>query len=192
MKIWLVRHGEAMDDIRNEYGGWHDPELSDKGVVQATEMAIKLKTAEVEVTKILSSPLIRALQTAEPIAKELGGLKVEKCVYLKERNTYGLLCGVNKVEALKKYPELVAAYDEGREVWGYEDYGFFVKRVRELVKYFGKINQNIIAVTHSKLLNALLTEVIGKKASKLNDGCLVEVELTEGKMTLVKTEGVEF
>ena len=93
---------------------------------------------------------------------------------------------------MEKYPELVVAYNEGKEVLGYEEYEFFVKRVRELVKYLEKIDQDIIAVTHSKLLNALLTEVIGKKASKLNDGCVIVAELMDGTMSLVSSEGVEF
>lgn len=191
MKIWFVRHGEAMDDIRDEYGGWHDPELSEKGLMQASEAAVRLRESGVEVTKILSSPLLRAMQTAEPFSNEFG-VPIEKCVYLKERNTYGLLCGVNKTEAIEKYPELVTAYNEGKEVLGYEEYEFFVRRVKALVGYLQKINQDVIAVTHSKLLNALLTEVIGKKASKLNDGCVVAVELAEGTMTLISSEGVEF
>lgn len=191
MKIYFVRHGEAMDDIRDEYGGWADPELSEKGISQANEAAKKLKMSGISVDKVLSSPLLRAIQTAQPFGVEFN-VAVEKCLYLKERNTYGLLCGVNKTEAAEKYPDLVSAYNEGKEVLGYEDYDFFVKRVRALVDYLEKINQDVIAVTHSKMLNALLTEVIGKKASKLNDGCVVVAESVDGKMTLISSEGVEF
>jgi len=191
MKIWMVRHGEAMDDIRNEYGGWHNPELSEKGLGQAVETAAKLKTKVAGVTKILSSPLLRAIQTAEPIGNILG-LPVETCVYLKERNTYGLLCGVNKDEAAAKYPELVAAYNEGKPVLGYEDYDFFVTRVKELINYLAKINENVVVVTHGKMLTAILTEIIGKKPSKLEDGCVIETELVDGNLSLINSEGVEF
>ena len=97
MKIYFVRHGEAMDDIRDEYGGWNDAELSKKGISQANETAKNLKTSGIVVEKILSSPLTRAVQTAESFSNEFG-VPIETCVYLKERNTYGLLCGVNKTE----------------------------------------------------------------------------------------------
>ncbi|MFA7301712.1 MAG: phosphoglycerate mutase family protein [Candidatus Shapirobacteria bacterium] len=191
MKIYFVRHGEAMDDIRDEYGGWHDPELSPKGIEQANEAAKKLKLSGITVEKILSSPLVRATQTAESFAIEFG-VPVEKCVYLKERNTYGLLCGVNKTEAKEKYPELVLAYDEGKEVLGYEEYDFFVKRVKALIEYLGKINQDVIAVTHGKMLGAILTEIIGKKPVKIGDSCVIEMDLSEDNLTLVNSEGVEF
>ncbi len=191
MKIYFVRHGEAMDDIRDEYGGWHDPELSEKGINQAKEAANKLKLSGIMVNKVLSSPLVRATQTAQYFSEEFR-VPVEKCVYLKERNTYGLLCGVNKTEAKEKYPELVAAYDEGKEVLGYEDYDFFVKRMRALIEYLGKINQDMIAVTHGKMLGAILTEIIGKKPNKIGDSCVIEMDLVNGNLTLVKSEGVEF
>jgi len=191
MKIYFVRHGEAMDDIRDEYGGWNDAELSEKGFFQANEAAKNLRASGIVIEKILSSPLIRAVQTAESFSKEFG-VPVEKCVYLKERNTYGLLCGVNKTEAKEKYPELVLAYDEGKEVLGYEEYGFFVKRVRALIEYLGKINQDVIAVTHGKMLGAILTEIIGKKPVKIGDSCVIEMELLDGNLTMVKSEGVEF
>jgi broad specificity phosphatase PhoE len=32
MKIYFIRHGEAMDDVENRYGGWADFPLSPKGV----------------------------------------------------------------------------------------------------------------------------------------------------------------
>lgn len=191
MKIYFVRHGEAMDDINDEYGGWHDPELSEKGRAQAVDTANKLKSMNVVVKKVLSSPLVRATQTASPIAEVLG-VTVEKCLYLKERNTYGLLCGVNKTEAKEKYPELVLAYDEGKEVLGYEEYDFFVKRVKALIEYLGKVNEDIVAVTHSKMLGAIMKDIIGKKASKFDDGCVVIAELVDGKLTLVESVGVEF
>lgn len=191
MKIYFVRHGEAMDDIRDEYGGWNDAELSEKGISQANEAAKKLKETGIVVEKILSSPLIRAVQTAGSFSNEFG-VPIEKCVYLKERNTYGLLCGVNKIEAKEKYPELVLAYDEGKEVLGYEEYNFFVKRVKALIEYLAKINQDVIAVTHGKMLGAILTEIIGKKPIKIGDSCVIEMNLSEGNLTLVKCEGLEF
>jgi broad specificity phosphatase PhoE len=191
MKVWLVRHGEAMDDVRNEYGGWHDPELSEKGIEGSKAVASKLMGKVDGVKRILSSPLLRATQTAEQIAKVMN-LPVEKVVYLKERNSYGLLCGVNKVEAKEKYPELVAAYDEGKPVLGYEDYDFFVERVKALVQYLGKYQENLIAVTHGKVMTTILKEMTGKTPKTLGDNCILEMELYNGVLTLISSDGAEF
>lgn len=190
MKIFFVRHGEAMDDVRNEYGGWHDPELAPAGIESAEKTAQSLKSNKLNVSRILSSPLKRARQTAGIISNTIN-LPVEINVYLKERNTYGLLCGVNKDEAKGKYPELVAAYEAGEKVLGYENYEFFLKRVRVLIEQLGKINQDIICVTHGKMLGAIFKDVLGREAKKIQESCLIEMELTEGKLRLVGSEGVE-
>jgi len=60
MKIFFTRHGEAIDDIENKYGGWYDPELSPAGIKGALESGHKLKEKDAKADLILSSPLKRA------------------------------------------------------------------------------------------------------------------------------------
>ena len=67
MDIFLVRHGEAA-------AGWghsSDPGLSELGVRQAGEVAIALLPQLSAATKLLSSPLARARETAIPLADAL-------------------------------------------------------------------------------------------------------------------------
>ncbi|MFH1895953.1 MAG: histidine phosphatase family protein [bacterium] len=192
MKIYFVRHGEALDDVRNEYGGWANAELSGKGSSQVEERAKDLVHRDTKAEIILSSPFKRARQSANIIARELS-LPVEEDVYLKERNTYGLLCGVNKVEAESKYSELVAAYENDRPVFGYESYAFLLERVRALVKRLAQLEYEVmICVTHGKLLKALLEDVVGgAKIDKLGDACLVVVGLgKDGSLKLLETDNV--
>lgn len=103
MKVFFIRHGEALDDIEDRYGGWYDPDLSPAGYEGAVGVGKKLKEMNTGAKLILSSPLKRAVQTASKISEVLK-IPVEIFVYLKERNTYGLLCGENKDEAKQKYP----------------------------------------------------------------------------------------
>jgi len=194
MKIYFIRHGEAMDDVKNEYGGWADAELSEKGREQVGERAKDLTSRVAKAEIIFSSPFKRARESAEIIAQKLN-LEVEEDVYLKERNTYGLLCGVGEEEAAKKYPELVAAHESGTELLGYEPYDFFLKRVRALVERLYKLEyETIICVTHGKLLKALLEDLVGgPKVKKLHDACLVTVELLpDGSLKLLETDGADF
>lgn len=191
MKILFIRHGEAMDDVEDRYGGWADFSLSLEGVSQAEETGRNLIAKGIVAEKILTSPLKRASQTAEIIAKVLN-LSVETFVYLKERNTYGLLCGLNKGEAQEKYPELVEAYESGQPVLGYEDYDFFLSRVKSLIELLRKFDyESIICVTHGKLLKALLKDILGREVGELGDNCLVEIELEEGGIKLLSANGVE-
>lgn len=67
MKLVLVRHGrpDEADTARP-----HDPPLRTDGLRQAEAVATML--AAQRVTRIVSSPLLRARQTAEPLAARLG------------------------------------------------------------------------------------------------------------------------
>lgn len=67
MKLVLVRHGRP-DEHHPERP--HDPPLSDEGWRQARAVGALL--AREGVTRIVSSPLLRARQTSEPLAASLG------------------------------------------------------------------------------------------------------------------------
>jgi len=68
MNIYLVRHGEAAEH-------WHkadDPGLSELGHQQAAETA-KLLMQKIEPgVRLISSPMVRARETAQPLAQALG------------------------------------------------------------------------------------------------------------------------
>jgi phosphohistidine phosphatase len=67
--IWLLRHGDAEDG-----GGKPDAEreLTKKGERQSTDAGRALKQLGVELDVCLTSPKVRARQTAELACKELG------------------------------------------------------------------------------------------------------------------------
>jgi len=191
MKVYFIRHGEAMDDINDEYGGWHDPDLSPKGWVQAVELGLKLKSEGIKPDIILTSPLKRAVQTATAVGEILKA-EVEVFQYIKERNTYGLLCGLNKAEAKEKYPELVEAYEKGEEVLGYESYAFVLKRIKIALEKIQKRNEQIIiCASHSKFLKAMLEEVFKKSIKSMSKSAIIEIEVKNSKLEIVSMEGVE-
>ena len=68
MELILVRHGLPLR--REVVEGPADPELSPEGVNQATRLANYLATEKI--TAIYSSPMKRAVQTAEPLAQTIG------------------------------------------------------------------------------------------------------------------------
>ncbi len=65
MEIYIVRHGDASEGDIDELRG-----LSEKGKKQAKKAGKILKNLNVKMDEIFSSPLTRAIQTAEIIAKE--------------------------------------------------------------------------------------------------------------------------
>ncbi len=70
-KVSVVRHGESEGNLRHLHqGAAPGTDLTKNGVKQAKEAAAILKQEEVSI--IYCSPLARAIQTAEQIAKETG------------------------------------------------------------------------------------------------------------------------
>jgi broad specificity phosphatase PhoE len=70
MKLYFVRHGESVANILHEFSnsGYKHP-LTEKGVEQAQALAQSLSGLQVE--QIYSSPVMRAMQTAQVLAESL-------------------------------------------------------------------------------------------------------------------------
>lgn len=69
-RLILVRHGETLHNVAGITQGWNDSELSEKGRRQVRALAERL--TRYEPTAIYSSPLGRALSTANEIAATTG------------------------------------------------------------------------------------------------------------------------
>jgi 2,3-bisphosphoglycerate-dependent phosphoglycerate mutase len=84
MKIFIVRHAESFNNPEPDPLKWKaDPELTDRGCQQADLVAGHLLNASPDMLghsnkyafdQILTSPQLRALQTAWPISQALGSL----------------------------------------------------------------------------------------------------------------------
>lgn len=81
--IYLVRHGETVDNARQIMQGQTQGELNEKGYEQARQVAERLAGEPIDA--IVASDLHRAIQTAEVIA-EKHGLPVVTTPLLRERD----------------------------------------------------------------------------------------------------------
>lgn len=70
MKLYFVRHGDAGDPAQWEGNDAERP-LSDEGRRRMALEARTMKRLELGVDRIITSPLLRAVQTAEIVAIEL-------------------------------------------------------------------------------------------------------------------------
>jgi broad specificity phosphatase PhoE len=84
-KLILVRHGETVHNAQGIAQGWNDSALSPRGEEQVARLAARL--AKQNIDAIISSPLGRALSTANVIASAIG-LEVTTLDELREMN-YG-------------------------------------------------------------------------------------------------------
>ena len=71
VSLHLLRHADAGDPEKWQ-GDDSERPLSEKGVRQAERLGRHLKSVEFEPDAIISSPKVRALQTAEIVARALG------------------------------------------------------------------------------------------------------------------------
>ncbi|KAF4119578.1 Broad specificity phosphatase PhoE [Geosmithia morbida] len=67
MRLFLIRHGETVDNVASVYAGSLDSALTSHGVIQARLLASHLAEHAPADTHILSSDLQRAVKTAEAI-----------------------------------------------------------------------------------------------------------------------------
>lgn len=192
MKILFVRHGESVDDIENRYGGSADFDLTEKGRKQISESAKKISSLDEKFEIVLSSPLKRALQSAEIISNELG-IEMDVFEYLKERNLNGVLTGLVRSEAKKKYPEVVATHNRWEYVDGSERAEDFKVRMKNAIKYLlKKEHRSLVAVTHGLFLKTFFKEMMDINVKKVGDGAFILLEEENGKFNIVKEDGIEY
>lgn len=100
----MVRHGESEWNQKNQFCGWYDANLSEKGVAEANAAGKAIKNAGLSFDIAHTSVLTRAHVTLNAILKEIGqeDIPIAKTWRLNERH-YGALTGLNKAETAKKY-----------------------------------------------------------------------------------------
>lgn len=76
--IFVVTHPEATHHVECLVGGWHDSDLTPRGLQDAEAISTTLanELRGVAVSEVFSSDLLRARRTAEPIAAALGTVAV--------------------------------------------------------------------------------------------------------------------
>ena len=94
--FYFVRHGETDWNRKNIIMGSQDIPLNENGITQAEHAAYIL--AYIEISRVVSSTLTRAIQTANLIGYNCG-LEVEKMSYFCERG-YGEVEGKNRKDSL--------------------------------------------------------------------------------------------
>jgi 2,3-bisphosphoglycerate-dependent phosphoglycerate mutase len=102
----LVRHGQSDWNLKNLFTGWKDPELTPKGIDEATSAGQRLKAMNLQFDVAYTSALARAQHTCRLILGELGqsDLNTIREQALNERD-YGDLSGLNKDDARAKWGE---------------------------------------------------------------------------------------
>ena len=155
MKVFFVRHGKDDESYR---GGWSSLGLGPEGVEQTKRLAgfLMEKNAEYGITKIISSDLARAKETADILAEALA-VPVTTDEKLREADN-GELAGMRNEEAMEKYPGLFWSTLKPEECYpGGESPNVFFVRIKSWFEAFLNVCKdaggNVLVVTHGGVIN---------------------------------------
>lgn len=103
-KLVLCRHGQSEWNLKNLFTGWHDVDLTEKGVQEANEAGRLLQGLDYDIDIAFTSVLKRAIRTLWLMLDEMDRMwiPVVRDWRLNERH-YGALQGLNKIETAAKY-----------------------------------------------------------------------------------------
>ncbi len=155
MYILIIRHGQSEADILNVHEGRADFPLTNLGIKQATVMAEAL-SSNYKISKIYSSPLLRAKETAQSLSKATHAPITFEDNLMEFNN--GLLAGLSREEANEKYPEPEVRYPH-TALYGMESMINFRSRAEAILsKIIAENNpySTIAIVAHGGIINMLL------------------------------------
>jgi broad specificity phosphatase PhoE len=180
--VYLARHGSTAWNESPRFRGLADVPLSEKGFAQARALAAML--ASTPLVAVYSSPLRRAMQTAEEIAK-VCGLDVQIRAGLRSVD-YGAWEGKTEKEAAESDPSLFDRFLHSIETVTFPG-GESMEALRSrAVDALAKIaaahpDGHVMVVTHQVVTRVLLCAVLGVGSAPYwrlgqDSGCLNVVE----------------
>lgn len=198
MRLFLVRHGEAQDDVEDCYGGIADFELSDVGRDTARQLGEQLQGRGI--ARVYTSPYKRAHETAKIVAQCLG-CEVRVIDDLCERNSYGVLSGVNKDRAKNIFARVIEQL-EGKPgdfysdevLLGAEPLSEFNTRVQSAFEHVATDASDceaVCVVTHGNVTRSVYKKILGVEGKVgLDLLAMTEMNWNSGKPDVVSSSGV--
>ncbi len=143
MKLYVMRHGRTAWNEKGIIQGWAKNRLSEYGKQQVRAVAEQFKDVKIDI--IFSSPLMRAIQTAN-LMNEYHKVKIIRDDRIIEKKK-GTLTGRNKSSLSAEEQRL---RKENPKYFGEEEVEEIYARVLDFVNYLKKNfgNKNILVVLH--------------------------------------------
>jgi probable phosphoglycerate mutase len=160
--LCIARHGETDWNAAGILQGWTDIPLNDGGRRKARQMATSFADAGFSV--IWSSPLVRAMETAEIIAAALGLPRPRGHEGLRERH-FGRAQGVPKAQLAETDPLLqqgIMRRDPATDFGG-ETMDEFADRVLDAVAAIGAMHrgERALVIIHGWVMDVIVRQIDG-------------------------------
>lgn len=158
--LLLIRHADHGHTREPRLAGWLPSEINDNGYRQIGALLTRLESTKV--SAIYSSPVLRARQTAAPLAQALG-LRVRKCVGVAEVR-YGQLTGKSmRALARSKLWKLVQATPSRVQFPGGESIAEVQHRVVRELDQLCRLHPRgtIVVVSHADPIKLAVAHYLG-------------------------------
>lgn len=180
MKLYLIRHGETDWNQVHRFQGREDIPLNADGIKQAKLTGNALKNLWIEA--VYTSPLQRALRTAQEIAVQTG-LQAEDVYPMKELIERDL--GPYSGQMVKDKQEYFAVA-AGAGVSGMEPFDNVLVRMQQALVLMERAGFTVVAaVSHGAAINVLLAGLsnheVGTGKTKLYNGGISVIEGTKAE-----------
>jgi probable phosphoglycerate mutase len=184
--VCIARHGETDWNKSGILQGWSDVPINDLGRRQAQGLAADLAGAGF--TAVWSSPLVRALETAQIVAHALGLAPPHTHEGLRERH-FGAFQGIPKQELAERNPALleqILRRNPAAEFVGGESMDDFADRSLRAFADIGAraTRQRVLVVTHGWVM-----DVVTRHISGLERSAVMHVKRKNGEGVWVEVQG---
>ncbi|MEE2923162.1 MAG: histidine phosphatase family protein [bacterium] len=192
-KLYLIRHGETVSNASGTFQGQTNSPLSELGIIQAQRLAGRLKKEHINVDRLISSTLGRAIETAEYIAQAIE-CKLETEPGLQEIDL-GNWEGLRWDQISDNFPKHSNEYhqkwwtfkDHEGESW-HEALERFNSTIMRLVD--NSPEKNLMLVTHGGVIRVFVAKLMGSNSPKppleITNTGITEIEITRDQMKMLR------
>jgi probable phosphoglycerate mutase len=168
--VILMRHGQADNNVNKILVGRHiESHLTEFGKNQVLDTAKYLK--EISIDKVLVSPVVRTLETAEIVCGYLGvSYEIDERLYEIE---LGKLVGMNYEEIILKYGNLFLQFytenDAALTHYGVESFASIKQRIKNILDEITDryTNKNVLMISHLDPIKAAISILLDLKPETL-------------------------
>jgi broad specificity phosphatase PhoE len=166
--VFLARHAETTWNLAGRYQGRLESELSAKGVAQAEALAKAMRNYKLG--RVISSPLVRCLQTAAPSARAQEQPVEEEPLLLEI--AHGLWEGRYRDELAQNDPERYRQWRQEPHVVSFENGESVLDVLRRWERFAQAFaaDADTLIVTHDAVVRVALVERLGRDLTHFWEG----------------------
>ena len=150
--LYIIRHGQTEQNSRHVLQGRSARPLNDVGVRQAREAAEKLSGLGVRFSRVYSSPLIRAVQTAKIVAPEIRPVIDERLIEM----DYGPYEGADLYRLPQELKTFFGDFARNPAPAGMEQLSSVTERVGAFLEEIQSLPGSILLSTHAIAMKGAL------------------------------------